>query len=218
MRSTAAGALRLAAARGDIYTMELLRRAHDFDINAAMTGFTPLMAAVVQSQELAVLWLLQHGASLGARKEDGWNDSVLHYAAAKGSLPIAQALLAFGADASAANSHGRTPAEAALASGHRAVSEYIAVVASGRAAPDKDALMASRRFSSWQVRPALGPAATSAGKLATIGTIDRTSSNLKVEMGPNEQSQPGSHLDEREVGGTAGRLAAVHCCCVAACY
>jgi hypothetical protein len=202
MRSTAAGALRLAAARGDIYTMELLSRAQDFDINADMTGFTPLMAAVVQGQELAVLWLLQHGASLGSRKEDGWNDSVLHYAAAKGGQPIVQALLAFGADATATNAHNRSPAEVALVNGHRAVSEYITAVASGHiAAPDKAALIASRRFAAWHMHPV---AATS---------------NVKVDMGHSDASLPDDGLDEHEVRGSGRHLCwgvplqGVPCCC-----
>jgi hypothetical protein len=45
---------------------------------------------------------------------------------------VVQALVAFGADASAANALGRTPVEVATASKHKLIAEYLAGVASGR--------------------------------------------------------------------------------------
>ncbi len=54
----------------------------------------------------AALWLLQHGASVRAQKDDGWEDSLLHYAAGSGSRDCVEGLLAFGADAAAVNKLG----------------------------------------------------------------------------------------------------------------
>jgi hypothetical protein len=71
MDSVAAGALRLAAARGDIQTLKLLSKFPAYQVDAATKGFTPLMAAVVQGQEAATIWLLQQGASLTSFKDDG---------------------------------------------------------------------------------------------------------------------------------------------------
>jgi hypothetical protein len=90
MDSIAAGALRLAAARGDMRTLELLERVEHFEVDAALLGFTPLMAAASQGRAQAAAWLLQRGASVRALKQDGWRDSVLHYAAARGCLDTAQ--------------------------------------------------------------------------------------------------------------------------------
>jgi hypothetical protein len=133
MHSTAAGALRLAAARGDIQTLEILSRLPTFNVDADMAGFTPLMAAVNNCQEQAVLWLLQHGASLTTQKEDGWHDTVLHYAAAKGNMPIIHLLLAAGADPCALNANGRSAGEVAQANKNRTVADYISIIAAGKA-------------------------------------------------------------------------------------
>jgi hypothetical protein len=54
----------------------------------------------------ATLWLLQHGADITKCKEDGWKDTILHYAAGSGSLGCAQVLVAHGADPSQANALG----------------------------------------------------------------------------------------------------------------
>ena len=55
----------------------------------------------------AAVWLLHHGASVAAQKEDGWKDTALHYSAGRGSLETVHALLAWGADPAAANALGR---------------------------------------------------------------------------------------------------------------
>jgi hypothetical protein len=151
METTAAGALRLAAARGDVRTMELLSRFPSFYVEAPMKGFTPLMAAVIQGQEQAVLWLLQNGASHRAIKEDGWNDSVLHYAAAKGNMAIVQMLLAFGADVSATNANGKYAADVAEANGHLQVAQYLDLVEDKKTRlPDKAPLMSTATWAGAQ--------------------------------------------------------------------
>jgi hypothetical protein len=81
MDSVAAGALRLAAARGDIQTLKLLSKCPGFHVDADMTGFSPLMAAVVQGQENAAVWLLQQGASLAMLKDDGGLPIASHHIA-----------------------------------------------------------------------------------------------------------------------------------------
>jgi hypothetical protein len=131
MERLAAGALRLAATRGDVRTMDALARAPAFNVDADMAGFTALMAATTMGQEAAVLWLLQHGASLTTLKDDGWRDSVLHYAAAKGHMGIVQALLAYGAPPNVRNAANKLPADVAHDNGHVEVQEYLLLVAVG---------------------------------------------------------------------------------------
>jgi len=52
------------------------------------------------------VWLCAHGASSNAQKQDGWSDTALHYAAAKGHGDVVRLLLAFGADPAAQNFAG----------------------------------------------------------------------------------------------------------------
>jgi ankyrin repeat protein len=77
-----------------------------FHIDADHEGFTPLHAAAVEGQAVALLWLCQHGADVAAVKDDGWNDSALHYAAARGHMHCCQVLLAHGAQLDAVNYAG----------------------------------------------------------------------------------------------------------------
>jgi hypothetical protein len=73
----------------------------------------------------AAIWLLQHGADVNTKKDDAWQDTPLHYAAARSktvqpasaALDVLRALIAYGADVSAANFHGATPADLAQAAG-----------------------------------------------------------------------------------------------------
>lgn len=51
MRCAAAGALRLAAARGDLRSLELLSHCPHFDVDADVDGFTALLAAAVQGKD-----------------------------------------------------------------------------------------------------------------------------------------------------------------------
>ena len=68
-----------------------------------------LSASRINPRAAAAVWLLHHGASVAAQKEDGWNDTCLHYAAGRGSLETVQALLAWGADPAAENALGEWP-------------------------------------------------------------------------------------------------------------
>ncbi len=127
----AAGMLRAAAARGDIRKMQLLSHMPQFDVNAEQGGFTALMAAAVEGQAAALAWLLQHGASLAAHKQDGWRDSALHYAASMGHLEAVKVLLAYGADATAVNYADQTPAQLATRAKRGIAAEFFADIDRG---------------------------------------------------------------------------------------
>jgi ankyrin repeat protein len=55
----------------------------------------------------ALLWLGQHGANVHALKQDGWQDTALHYAASRGCLDSCKVLLAYGASLKARNFAGK---------------------------------------------------------------------------------------------------------------
>ncbi len=61
----------------------------------------------------AVLWLCQRGSNVHAVKNDQWEDTALHYAAARGDMATAKVLLAYGADPTVVNAYSATPAELA---------------------------------------------------------------------------------------------------------
>ncbi|KAJ3250339.1 hypothetical protein HK103_003630 [Boothiomyces macroporosus] len=83
-----AGALRYSAAQGNIPALELIAKQKNFDVNSDHDGFTALHAASVTGQAKAVQWLLEKGANVSLKKNDGWNDTALHYAAAKGHADV----------------------------------------------------------------------------------------------------------------------------------
>eukprot|EP00271_Cylindrocystis_brebissonii_P008042 TRINITY_DN22077_c0_g1_i1.p1 TRINITY_DN22077_c0_g1~~TRINITY_DN22077_c0_g1_i1.p1 ORF type:complete len:1726 (+),score=392.82 TRINITY_DN22077_c0_g1_i1:475-5652(+) len=112
------GAFRYAAAQGNIAVMEEIFKMDGMDIDAGIVGFTALHAAVVQGQVAAVEWLLSHGASVNCRKEEKWQDSVLHYAAANGHAEVTRLLLRFGANPCMKNFEDATPGDLALSCGH----------------------------------------------------------------------------------------------------
>lgn len=114
-----AGALRFAAAQGNLEVMEEIARKDRFDVDASVLGFTALHAAVINGQTDGVLWLLSHGAKVEGTKQEGWHDTALHYAAANGRADVAYVLLMHGANASLKNFHGALPADLALDGGHR---------------------------------------------------------------------------------------------------
>lgn len=117
---------RLCAARGDIPGMALLYETyppvlHNHDVD----GWSAMHAAVVNGRCDAVLWLLQHDVDTQLRKNDGWNDSLLHYAAEQGNEYMVKLLVDWGADIAEENAHGITPAEAALSAGHPDIHDYL---------------------------------------------------------------------------------------------
>ncbi len=149
MHPLAAGQLRLAAAQGNVKNLEILRSARKFDIEASVEGFTPLHAACVAGKPAAVEWLLQHGtgeilcnrylrciatprvpllhtgANIHAMKNDHWNDTALHYAAASGNVRCCEILVANGASFRAKNFAGLTPRDYAFGNNHYDVVKYL---------------------------------------------------------------------------------------------
>ncbi len=103
-----------AAAKGD---MPLIKQNLDAgtDINArdAAGGSTPLMVAALFGQTEAAQLLIQKGAKLDARNNDG--ATALHLAAFFCQRETAEFLLAKGADVTAKNHRGETPLDTVAA-------------------------------------------------------------------------------------------------------
>ncbi len=91
------------------------------------TLWTPVRAALehpdLSTAEQTAASLLSNGADASASQPGG--SSVLHAAAARGSLTIVEMLIRKGADISARDADGHTPADLAEASGHSAVVEEL---------------------------------------------------------------------------------------------
>jgi cellulose synthase/poly-beta-1,6-N-acetylglucosamine synthase-like glycosyltransferase len=116
---------RLFAARGDISGMIAIYKNNHKVLNGHLNGWTALHAAVVNGQCGTALWLLQRGLDVNGKVQDGWNDSLLHYAAEQGHGMMAEILLDFGADPSALDCHGKDPASVALDAGYASIHDYI---------------------------------------------------------------------------------------------
>ncbi|KAL4546936.1 hypothetical protein Ndes2526B_g07738 [Nannochloris sp. 'desiccata'] len=129
------GAVRWAAAAGDLEALDALSLAPQFDIESALDGFTALHAAAIGGHRDAVLWLCQRGADVHALKNDGWDDTALHYAAARGDLGTAQVLLSYGADPSPVNAYAATPAELARKRRHEKLANLLDAFDSGKSKP-----------------------------------------------------------------------------------
>lgn len=76
----------------------------------------------------SVAWLLANGADPHRQKDDSWRDTVLHYAAAGGSLDCVKILLAFGSDPRAKNFAGLMPRDYAASNNHLHVVEHLDMV------------------------------------------------------------------------------------------
>ncbi|KAL4522921.1 hypothetical protein Ndes2526B_g07741 [Nannochloris sp. 'desiccata'] len=120
------GAVRWAAAAGDLNILNDLSFAPGFDVESDLDGFTALHAAAVGGKRDAVLWLCQRGANVHAVKNDQWGDTALHYAAAQGDMASAQVLLAYGADPTALNGFGSTPRELAQKRRRTELADFLA--------------------------------------------------------------------------------------------
>ncbi|KAL4527944.1 hypothetical protein Ndes2526B_g07735 [Nannochloris sp. 'desiccata'] len=129
------GAVRWAAAAGDLEALDALSLAPQFDIESALDGFTALHAAAIGGHRDAVLWLCQRGADVHALKNDGWDDTALHYAAARGDLGTAQVLLSYGADPSPVNAYAATPAELSRKRRHEKLANLLDAFDSGKSKP-----------------------------------------------------------------------------------
>jgi ankyrin repeat protein len=84
---------------------------------------TALHAAVATNQVAIVKALLERGADVNARQQQGWTP--LHGAAGEGKLEIMDLLLARGAQLNAKNDEGKTPLAIALERGQSATAEAL---------------------------------------------------------------------------------------------
>jgi ankyrin repeat protein len=112
--------LSLACTSGNGAVVKLLLEA-GADANGALPGGeTPLMTAARTGSRAAVKALLEHGALVGV-KEERRGQTALMWAAAEGHAPVAQDLIAAGADVTARLPSGFTPLLFAVREGHLAV-------------------------------------------------------------------------------------------------
>jgi ankyrin repeat protein len=110
----------VAAAKGRHSVIPLLLEAGAEPAGTDAYGWTPLMRAVSGGYIAAVESILASGkADLQAREESG--ATALHIAAGRGYTDIVRRLLEAGAEASAADGAGRTPADVARLQGHAEV-------------------------------------------------------------------------------------------------
>ena len=118
--------LPLAASAGDIPVLEALL-AHGANVNQqwASDGSTSLYAILNWSRTPeGVMWLLEHGADPNAVfAENG--ETPLHAVARAWAVPLAQAMVAHGADISRQRADGRTPYAVAELNGNRPVADWL---------------------------------------------------------------------------------------------
>jgi ankyrin repeat protein len=85
---------------------------------------SPLWLATYNGQPSLVAWLLNHGAEVNAKGEEG--KTPLHVAAEEGELEVARLLVEHGANLEAVDGHKRTPLQAAALAGRGRQSRDIA--------------------------------------------------------------------------------------------
>jgi len=107
-----AGAMVLAAGKGDLQRLELLLKAGG-DINGKdQYGEYPLHAACVKDSMEMVKFLVSHGADVNVQSRSG--ATVLNYVCAQGKMEIVRLLLEAGADPNISRDTGQTPLHALL--------------------------------------------------------------------------------------------------------
>jgi len=107
-----------AASQGNL---EAVRRHIDAGVDVDATfiapgipasGATPLHLAVLADQAEIAEFLIERGATLGARAGDEYGGTPLHWSAALGRVEMARRLIDAGADVNAPDNHGYTPLDA----------------------------------------------------------------------------------------------------------
>ncbi len=138
--------LPLAASAGDIPVLEALR-AHGADVDQtwATDGATALYAILNWSRTPdGAVWLLEHGADPNARfAENG--ETPLHAVARAWDVPLAEAMVAHGADISRRRADGRTPYAVAELSGNRALASWLREQGASTDMSEVDRLVAACR-------------------------------------------------------------------------
>ncbi len=136
--------LPLAASAGDIPVLEaLLAHGANVDQRWATDGSTALYAILNWSRTPdGALWLLAHGADPNAVfAENG--ESPLHVVARAWDVPLAEAMVAHGADIARRRADGRTPYAIAELNGNRAVAEWLLAHGASPELTDVDRLVSA---------------------------------------------------------------------------
>src|SRR5438093_3694336 len=136
--------LPLAASAGDVPVLEVLR-AHGANVDQAWAtdGATSLYAILNWSRTPeGVVWLLEHGADPNAVfAENG--ETPLHVVARAWDVPLAEAMVARGADIERKRADGRTPYAVAELNGNRAVADWLPAKGASPDLPEVDRLVAA---------------------------------------------------------------------------
>src|SRR5256884_91166 len=136
--------LPLAASAGDMPVLEALR-AHGADVNQpwASDGATSLYAILNWSRTPeGVTWLLEHGADPNAVfAENG--ETPLHVVARAWDVPLAEAMVAHGAEIGRPRADGRTPYAVAELNGNRAVADWLLAQGASPELSEVDRLVAA---------------------------------------------------------------------------
>ncbi len=136
--------LPLAASAGDIPVLEALRaRGANVDQPWATDGSTSLYAILNWSRTPdGVMWLLEHGADPNAVfAENG--ETPFHVVARAWDVPLAEAMVARGADIERKRADGRTPYAVAELNGNRAVADWLLAHGASPEISDVDRLVAA---------------------------------------------------------------------------
>jgi hypothetical protein len=162
-------------------------------LDLSLNPVIPSLNAVSCCTAVAALWLCQAGADVTALKADGWKDTALHYAAARGHTEVCKVLLAFGAPVEAQNYDGLTPAQTAARSGHTQLSELLAGTAAGKKgfkfSPNNLPAPLRRKLAATvsQYQQDIANAATAAGAGATLAAAAGATAPLNAA---GERSKP----------------------------
>lgn len=117
-------ALHLAAKTGDVEKIKaILERKPNLEIHSNNRHFTPLHTSVINNHSDAVKVLVDAGADIEARANDGLTS--LHLASMKGLSDVTYALILCHADVHATESTGSTPLHAAAYYGHLEVASKL---------------------------------------------------------------------------------------------
>src|SRR5882762_5816283 len=136
--------LPLAASAGDIPVLEaLLAHGANVDQRWATDGSTALYAILNWSRTPdGVIWLLEHGADPNTVfSENG--ETPLHVVARAWDVPLAEAMVAHGADIARRRADGRTPYAVAELNGNRTVADWLLAHGASRELSEVDRLVAA---------------------------------------------------------------------------
>jgi uncharacterized protein len=86
-------------------------------------GMLPIHAACRSGNAATVIFIIEHGADIHAKTQDGWKP--IHFAAASGSLPVVRLLVDRGADPNDLTNDGISVLTIAASTGNAALVEFI---------------------------------------------------------------------------------------------